>query len=551
MKKNFSLILIIISLLFTSCSSNSFTSNTNSQKNSIEDNKEVYKDDDASLVKEIYITVLPADKTKDKYAFTFSELNETVLDPTAKEPKVKILFQEGHNGVISNGDYGYGLTNTNGTMELRGQSSRLADLKSYKVKLDENSLWDGFETVNLNKHPSDILKIRNKLSFDLIKSVPNMTSLRTSFLHVYIKDLSEGNFTKQFEDFGLYTQIENVDTDFLKNHNLDKKGSLYKVENFEFYRYEDFLKLEDDPDYNEEDFEKTLEIKGNEDHEELLQMLDDVNNDFIHINDVFDKYFNRENYLTWLATNILFDNLDTASRNYFIYSPSDSDTWYFLPWDYDKGLGGYRSTRAIWQEGVSNHWGNVLTNKFLRNEENRQALTDKIEEISKIITKDKLVDLINLYKPIAIEFLSRQPDNENGHVHIDEINLEFNELTETLEHNKENYYKSLEKPMPVFMGDPIIIGNYLQLQWTDSYDFQGDTFTYSLDISNTPTFDTILYSETGINENEIIIDMLPAGTYYWRLFIIDSNGNKMDAFDIYIDEENIGYYFGTKIFYLS
>ncbi|WP_461205058.1 CotH kinase family protein [Clostridium sp. DL1XJH146] len=551
MKMKFSLILIIISLFFTSCSTNSFSSNTNSQENIIEDNKEVYTNDDGSIVKEVYITVLPVDKSKDKYAYTFSELNTYDPDSNANEPEVKVLFKEGHDGVITTGDYGYGLTTSNGTMELRGQSSRLADLKSYKVNLDENSLWDGFETVNLNKHPFDDLRIRNKLSFDLIKSVPNITSLRTSFINVYIKDLSEGNYANDFEDFGLFTQIENVDTDFLENHDLDKKGSLYKVENFEFYRYEDTLKLKDDPDYNEEDFEKILEIKGNEDHEKLLEMLDAVNNDFIHINDVFDKYFNRDNYLTWLATNILFDNLDTSSRNYFIYSPSDSDTWFFLPWDYDKGLGGYRSTRAIWQEGVSNHWGNVLTNRFLRNEDNVQALTDKIEEISQIITKDKLVDLADLYKPIALEFLSREPDNGNGAVNIDEVNLEFDALIETLDNNKDNYYESLEKPMPVFMGDPVIITNYIQFQWTDSYDFQGDTFTYSVDISDTPTFDTILYSETNITENEIIIDMLPSGTYYWRLFILDSNGNKMDAFDIYIITDDIHPHFGTKIFYIS
>lgn len=551
MKKKLSIILIITSLLFTSCLNSTFNSSNNLNDNSIKDNKGVYNEDENSVLKEIYITILPVDKGSKKYGFTFSQLNKNIVDSSAKEPKVKIIFQEGKNGVISNGDYGYGITDNNGTMELRGQSSRLADLKSYKVKLNENSPWNGFETVNLNKHAYDTLRIRNKLSFDLIKLVPDMTSLRTQLIHLYIKDLSEDDFSQQFKDFGLFTQIENVDTDFLKSHGLDKKGSLYKVENFEFYRYEESLKLKDDPDYSEEDFEKILEIKGNDNHEKLLQMLHDVNNKFVHINNIFDKYFNRENYLTWLATNILFDNLDTASRNYFIYSPSDSDTWYFLPWDYDKGMNGYRSSRAIWQNGVSNHWGNVLTNRFLRNKENVQALTDKIEAISEIISEDKLTNLVDLYRPIAIEFLSREPDNEGSRVKIDEINSEFNSLLKNIEVNKANYYENLEKPMPVFMGSPLIVGNYLHFQWTESYHFQGDAFTYWVDISDTPNFEKIIYSKSGINENELIIDMMPAGTYYWRLFIIDSKGNKMDAFDIYIDKENQGYYFGTKKFYIN
>ncbi|SHH81025.1 CotH kinase family protein [Clostridium grantii] len=542
--------LVIINLLVTSCLNSDFGENNNSNNTSIKDNQDIYKEEDV-IVKELYITVLPAETGHDEYGKTFSQLNESSIDDSVDDIKVKIIFQEGSNGIISSTDFGYGLTDYNGIMELRGQSSRLAEIKSYKIKLNKNSPWNEFLTINLNKHHFDTLRIRNKLSFDLIKSIPNITSLRTEFIHLYIKDLSEEDYTKEYLDFGLYTQIEHVDTDFLKNHNLDQNGSLYKVENFEFYKYEDYLKLKEDAEYNEKEFEKILEIKGSEDHEKLIDMLDDLNNKFIHINDVFDKYFDRENYLTWLATNILFDNIDTASRNYFLYSESDSDTWYFLPWDYDKGLGGYRSSRAIWQNGLSNYWGNVLTNRFFRNKDNLEDLNKKIEEIHEIISEEKMENLIDLYKPIAIEFLRNEAEDIGDKFNLDEINLEFEELQKNIELNKANYYENLEKPMPVFMGEPTMLGNNLHFQWTESYDFQGDAFTYSVEISDAPKFETILYSKNDIHEKELIIDMLPKGTYYWRVFVTDSNENKMDAFDLYIEAESNGYYFGTKKFYVN
>jgi spore coat protein H len=553
-KLKLSIILIITSLLFTACSDDLFNSSNSLKDTNIKDNEDIYKQDDDSVVKELYITILPVEKGDDKYGFTFSQLNEEMVDSSGDDIKVKVIFQEGKNGIVSKGEYGYGLTNYNGTMELRGQSSRVAYLKSYKINLNENNPWNGFETVNLNKHPFDTLRIRNKLSFDLIKNIPNITSLRTQFIHLYIKNLSEDDYSQAFEDFGLFTQIENVDKDFLENHNLDKKGSLYKVENFEFYTYEDVLKEEEDPEYDEEEFEKILEIKGNNDHKKLIQMLDDVNNNFININDVIDKHFNRENYLTWLSINILLDNIDSASRNYFLYSSAENDTWYFLPWDYD-GIGTYIDNRGIWQSGVSNQWGSVLTNRFLRNEENVKELTNKIESLSEIISKENVSTLMGIYEPMAIEFLNRKPDKVSSSYSSEKTNLEFDSLIENLEVSKENYYKSLEKPMPVFMGDPLIIGNFLHFEWSESYDFQGDEITYSMEISDTPNFEKILYSESGIKENELIIDMLPKGTYYWRLFITDSKGNKMDAFDIYTETNTITNEqyrcFSTKKFFIS
>ena len=155
-----------------------------------------------------------------------------------------------------------------------------------------------------------------------------MIGLRTQFVHLYVKDLTE-DAGAAFEDYGLYTQVEQLNKTALKNHGLDANGQLYKINSFEFYRYEDVIRLQDDPEYDQTAFEELLEIKGDSDHSKLIAMLEAVNDNSIPISTVLDRYFDRENLTYWMAFQILTGNVDTQNRNMFLYSPLNSDTWYF------------------------------------------------------------------------------------------------------------------------------------------------------------------------------------------------------------------------------
>ncbi|AFS79509.1 inner spore coat protein H [Gottschalkia acidurici 9a] len=545
MKKNLTILLILCILLLTSCS---YKTGAYNKDKGIIDNDDIYEDEAINSVKELYITVMPSEDQSHEYKYTFEELNENIDEKL----EVRVLLQEGKDGVIRPGDFGYGLTDANGKMRLRGQSAKTAEQKSYRVKLDkEAGLWDSYRVVNLNKHAFDYTRTRNKLTFDYLQDIPAINSLRNQFVHVYIKDLSKGNFNEKFKDYGLFTNIENVDTTFLKNHKLDTKASLYKVENFEFYRYKESIKLKTDPEYDIEEFEKILEIKGNDDHQKLINMLEDVNNESIHINDVISKYFDRENYITWMALNILTDNIDIGSRNFYLYSPSNENKWYFLPWDYDKGWGGYHYSRGKWQEGASIYWGGVLHKRFLKNKENVKELSEKIEYLSKnIITEERTNELLAQYRPILNYYLSREPDSLDKSISLEKLEKELQEMPKSIEKNKETYYKSLEKPMPVFMDEPLKIGGQYVFKWTKSYDLQGDLIEYNIDISDSPEFETIIYHKDGIVDTEQIVNGLDLGKYYWRLQIKDSNGNIQDAFDIYRNEKTLKYYFSIQPFYV-
>jgi len=94
--------------------------------------------------------------------------------------------------------------------------------------------------------------------------------------------------------------------------------------------------------------------------------------------------------------------------------------------------------------------------------------------------------------------------------------------------------------MPVSMFRPRNLGDSIMLSWDESYDFQGDSIQYTLDISNSQGFDNILYHVEGISDNEHAVKGLKSGHYYWRLGIKDSKGNTQSPFD-----------FGVQDFYIN
>ena len=159
----------------------------------------------------------------------------------------------------------------------------------------------------------------------------------SQFVHLYVKDETEGE-DSEFVDYGLYTQVEQMNRTYLSNHGLDKKGQLYKINFFEWFRYEDVIMKEDDPAYDEDAFEEYAEIKGDRDHSKLIEVLEAVNDYSVPIGETAEKYFDLDNLFYWAAFHILVGNYDTGARNLYIYSPQNMDKWYFISWDNDSAF---------------------------------------------------------------------------------------------------------------------------------------------------------------------------------------------------------------------
>lgn len=553
-------LIALILMLFSGCSFSSFGSKpvtgnaadpakTGTEK--FQEDKRIYSTDKSDSVVDFYVTVDARQNESD----AFYKLNHwyDLHDFTTSGPTLKIIVQQGDEKGPKIGDFGFGANTPNATIEIRGNTTRAAVQKSLKIKFNKNAgLWRGQTVLNLNKHPFDFTRVRNKLSFDYFKLIPNFSSLRTQFVHLHVKDLTSSVSSSSFEDYGLFTEIENPGKRFLAAHGLDSSGQLYKATNFEFFRYPNQLRLSTDPKYDEKAFNQILEIKGSNDHRKLLKMLDAVNNVKLNINDVINQYFDRENYLTWLAVNILMGNIDTSTQNFFLYSPVNSEKFYFMPWDYDGAWGSdNKDLHASWNMGISNYWGTVLHQRFFKDPKNIQDLSHKIEQLSKIITKKQTKEFLDVYYPVVNKFVRSNPDLYYLNGHITDFEKEYSSLPDLPEKNKKAYYESLQKPMPIYLGDPELRGGSYFFSWDPSYDLQGDEVKYDFQVSRTVDFKQIYYEQKGLTDVSLKVaaGSLSKGQNYWRIIIRDAKGNSQIAFDS-VEDNNI-IYNGIKAFFIK
>ena len=381
-----------------------------------------------------------------------------------------------------------------------------------------------------------------------MKTIPGAFSLRTQFVHLYVKDLTEGDADAQFVDYGLYTQVEQVNKTYLRNHGLDEFGQLYKATMFEFLQY-DALKLKDDPEYDQEAFEQVLEIKGDDDHTKIITMLNDLNNFSIPIEDILDKYFDEENYFTWFAFQILTGNTDTTSQNFYLYSPHNGNKWYFISWDNDGAWrfeediafknvsSGYNYTR-----GVSNYWGATLHQRVLKSAACREKLNAKIEELRKELTKERIESLVSLYSPITSQYISSVPDVIYAPQTLQGFNQILEMIPNEIEHNYEMYKISLESPMPFYIAEPTFTNDKTIFRWDSSYDFDGEDITYKFELARDYTFANIIDTQENLQVAQAFTAKLEPGQYFIRVTSKNSSGMTQTAMEQYQGYDDVKRY---------
>ncbi|PJK16758.1 spore coat protein [Chryseomicrobium excrementi] len=513
----------------------------------IED-KTIYDKFQFDRLEHVYITIFNQDEVVEN-DITFRELDESYKQFTHLEggPDLQILFQVGDEEGPSGSAFTKGIDKTNATIELRGRSSRLSPQKSYKIRLkDSAGLWYGQSVLNLNKHHGDRTRVRNKLAFDYFTKLPDIISLRTTFVELHVKDQTQDSQNEEFESYGLYTHVEQLNEEALAARKLNSGGQLYKIENFEFLRYPEALKLADDPTYDKEAFERILGISGSEDHTPLLEMLDAVNDPNANFDQVFETYFDRDNYLTFLAINFLFGNYDTMASNYYLYHPLNQSKWYLIPWDFDGALGRDLervNDRPMWQGGVARYWGTSLHRRFLRNTKNIEDLKTKIEELETIITTEQTTEFLDAYYPVVNKYINQRPDIRYLDIEVSQFETYYSDLYAAIDVSKDRTLASLDYPMPIFLHHESQ-GEEEVFTWDASFDLQNEQLSYRVQLSKTPTMENLLHNEENTNF-ELRLPKLERGRYYFRVLIEDTSGHQQIPFDFYVDQSRIRYW-GVK-----
>ena len=532
----------------------------------LREDKSVYSDrSEQNEVVTMYLTVREGN-AEDGTDHTWTEVSTHdtyyYADLGIERYACEAILQVGdENGPIE-GEFGYGETVPNATVKVRGQTSSRSTQKNYKVRIkDEKGTYKDLQTIPLNKMAGDRIRFRNKLAFDLMQQVPQMTAIRTQFVHLYVRDETEGG-SGEFEDYGLYTRMEQINRRWLGSRGLDKNGQLYKINTmFEWYAYEPLMSLYGSPEYSDEDFEYYLEVKGDTDSSKLREVLTAVNDYTVPIEEVVEKYFDVENISYFLAFHTLIGNADVGARNGYLYSPLNSEKWYILSWDCDNSfnrtenkLKGF-SDGDSWERNITKFLGVVLYNRFLRVPEYRDrvyaAMTDLMENY---LTEELVREKVETYKTIVSQFVTQEPDSLHWDSDIETLNTVCDAIYDEIKENYNDYHAEIAKPWPFYAGLPESVDGRLRMSWNASYDINGEEITYSCILARDAGFTDIIAQAADLRVPEVYFDVkLQPGTYFLRVTAKNESGDAQHCFDYYTSKDpNIqGKVYGCKCFFVN
>lgn len=421
------------------------------------------------------------------------------------------------------------LDSKNATIQVRGNSARGDTYKSYRVKLsDEAGTFFGQKVLNINKHSEDIPKISSKLCTDLLADIPDIAGYRTYFMRLWIRDASLPEDEQEFEYNGLYTEIEQPNKTYLEAHGLSSNAVMYKARDFSFIPREEIRDV-DDPLYSEHEFEQVLGIREGDNHSKLLDMIDAVNDTTRDFQEIFSTYFNEENYLTWMAFSMLAGIRDLENHNYILYSPENSLTWYFLPWDFDG---------AQWIDNMYNTLPSLngpqrlnivsLHRRYFHMEGSMEKLERKMQELlDTVVTRERVTELVDSYKPVLEKTMSLQPDIDRLLFTPDELVPYLDGIYDGILTNYKNFQTAIQSPAPGFVAEPERQANgWIKFAWEPFYSYQGRTVTYNIQVYSDLEMQNLLYEDTGLTSTEYVMEQpLENGTYYVMISAVDSEGN--------------------------
>lgn len=524
----------------------------------VKDQDSLYGKADETEVTVMYLTVGRGNEA-DGSDHTWSEVNRYPLgyyEENGLSPYLcEAVLQVGDELGPLEGEFGYGQLTPNATVQLKGEKASARQQKSYRINIKEGKgKWKKQKAVVLNKYMQDPLRFCEKLCYSLMQEIPQMMSARTSFVHLYVKDKTEGE-DGRFQDYGLYIQTEQINKTYLKNRGLDNDGQLYELKDFDFGRHSDSIRLAADPSYDQNEFEQYLEIKGSGDHTKLIAMLDAVNNPAVPVGSVLDQYFDRENLYCWMAFQILTGDKDSGV-NACLYSPQMLDRWYLISRDNDNAFREIyermkeEADAPSWNQGIFSLTSSVLFARMLQDETCRKELSQTVEWMKEqYLTQEKLQEKAGLYSEIIKPYLYSLPDKMYARVTPEEYDAIAGRLEDEVDRNYRAYQESLLKPWPFRILSPLIRDSRMVVCWEEAYLYGDAQADYLVEVAESPDFRNCILKTTLHADTSLEMDVPAAGQYFIRVRAENQEEQTQDACAYYRTENGTVVY-GTQCFYV-
>jgi spore coat protein CotH len=245
----------------------------------------------------------------------------------------------------------------------------------YSFKVDMNYYVDGqklmgMKKINLNNNFKDPSYMREFIAYDMMRSL-DIPAPRLSYVNLYINNSLHG----------LYTMVEQVDSEFLEEHFDNTDGDLYKPDGTGsdlLWRGTSFASY------------SGVELKTNEetsDNAAFINMINELNN-----GSDLESIINVDGVLRYLAVSTALSNLDSyqgsLAHNYYIYE--QDGVFSIIPWDLNESFGTFTMgcqdsnamiTLYIDEPTASNLADRPLIAKLLGNETYKDTYHGYIEDL--------------------------------------------------------------------------------------------------------------------------------------------------------------------------
>ena len=262
-------------------------------------------------------------------------------------------------------------------VRIKGGSSAF-DVKK-PLKLDFNSFvigqrYDGIKKLNLHQGDMDSSFIREAVTYSLFRNA-GVKTVRTSFAKVYLN----GNYE------GVYTLIEQIDNNFIKNRFASSAGALYKTGKVGLdLKYE----LDNSLPYDEFEFA-------------INQIPTDL------LDEQLPEYLDVESFLRFFALQIFVNGVDgplTADYNYYIYYQPKAGTYIYIPWDYNLSLYKY-ANYTLFENSKNFLFNRAVSNVILR----QRYLDIFCDLLDYNFDEDRIQNLITTYQELLKDEVPNDP----------------------------------------------------------------------------------------------------------------------------------------------
>ena len=205
----------------------------------------------------------------------------------------------------------------------------------FNIKLDykiDDQEHQGFNKIKLSNVIHDPSFIREALSYQIARKY--MPASKANFVNLYINDTL----------WGLYSNVEAVNKDFLSNHYDSRNNSLFKCNPNSLNLFGENSNLSLSHGNDSSDYEDFYTLKSDFGWEKLFNLMDTLNNHPNFINQIL----NVDRTLWMHAFNYSIINIDSYigyAQNYYLY---EDNAGRFNPilWDLNMSFGSFRLTDA-------------------------------------------------------------------------------------------------------------------------------------------------------------------------------------------------------------